>query len=85
MRHNVCITVKRGFVMLDYEAIFNTDFVMKAMDLETMELVDKVVKVTNILDGPGMDKRDYCTVEGLQDWEIDMPFEDFLKNAKVAA
>ena len=71
--------------MLDYEAIFNTDFVMKAIDLETMELVDKVVKVTNILDGPGMDKRDYCTVKGLQDWEIDMPFEDFLKNAKVAA
>ena len=71
--------------MLDYEAIFNTDFIMKGMDLETMEVVDKVVKVTNILDGPGMDKRDYCTVEDLQDWEIDMPFEDFLKNAKVAA
>lgn len=54
-------------------------FVVKAMDFKSMELVEKVVKLTNILDGPGADRRDYCTIEGMQDWDIDMPLEDFSK------
>jgi hypothetical protein len=54
-------------------------FVVKAMDFKSMELVEKVVKLTNILDGPGADRRDYVTVEGMQDWDIDMPLEDFIK------
>lgn len=54
-------------------------FVVKAMDFKSMELVEKVVKLTNILDGPGADRRDYCTIEGMQAWDIDMPLEDFEK------
>ena len=54
-------------------------FVVKAMDFRSMELVEKVVKLTNILDGPGADRRDYCTIEGMQAWDIDMPLEDFEK------
>jgi len=54
-------------------------FVVKAMDFKSMELVEKVVKLTDILDGPGADRRDYCTIEGMQDWDIDMPLEDFAK------
>lgn len=54
-------------------------FVVKAMDLKSMKLVEKVVKLTNILDGPGADRRDYCTIEGMQAWDIDMPLEDFEK------
>jgi hypothetical protein len=54
-------------------------FVVKAMDFKSMELVEKVVKLTNILDGPGADRRDYCTIQGMQAWDIDMPLEDFEK------
>jgi len=41
--------------------------------------VEKTVTLTSVLDGPGSDRRDYVTVEGLQDWEDDMPLEDFIK------
>lgn len=54
-------------------------FVVKAMDFKSRELVEKVVKLTDILDGPGADRRDYCTIEGMQKWDIDMPLEDFAK------
>lgn len=54
-------------------------FVVEAMDLKRMELVKKVVTLTDILDGPGADRRDYCTIEGMQAWDIDMPLEDFEK------
>jgi hypothetical protein len=54
-------------------------FVVKAMDFKSMKLVEKVVKLTNILDGPGADRRDYCTIQGMQAWDIDMPLEDFEK------
>ena len=45
--------------------------------------VEKEVRIVDILDGPGADRRDYCTVEGLEDYEVDMPLENFLKNARV--
>lgn len=54
-------------------------FVVEAMDLKRKELVKKVVTLTDILDGPGADRRDYCTVVGMQKWDIDMPLEDFEK------
>ena len=54
-------------------------FVVKAMDFKSMKLVEKVVKLTSILDGPGADRRDYCTIQGMQAWDIDMPLEDFEK------
>jgi hypothetical protein len=41
--------------------------------------VEKTVTLTSVLDGPGADRRDYVTVEGLKDWEVDMPLEDFIK------
>ena len=59
--------------------LIGKEIVVKAMDFKSMELVEKVVKLTNVLDGPGADRRDYVTVEGLQDWEVDMPLEDFIK------
>lgn len=54
-------------------------FVVEAMDFKRSEIVKKVVTLTDILDGPGADRRDYCTIEGMQDWDIDMPLEDFEK------
>lgn len=54
-------------------------FLVKAMDFKSRKLVEKVVKLTDILDGPGADRRDYCTIEGMQSWDIDMPLEDFSK------
>jgi hypothetical protein len=43
--------------------------------------VEKIVTLTSVLDGPGTgsDRRDYVTVEGLKDWEVHMPLEDFIK------
>jgi len=59
--------------------LIGREIVVKAMDFKSMELVEKVVKLTSVLDGPGADRRDYVTVEGMQDWDIDMPLEDFIK------
>jgi len=57
-------------------------FIVEDLDLKTQEIVDKVVTLVDVLDGPGADRRDYCTVEGLQDWEVDMPLENFIKMIK---
>ena len=57
-------------------------FIVEDLDLKTQEVVDKVVTLVDVLDGPGADRRDYCTVEGLQDWEVDMPLENFIKMIK---
>ena len=57
-------------------------FIVEDLDLKTQEIVDKVVTLVDVLDGPGADRRDYCVVEGLQDWEVDMPLENFIKMIK---
>ncbi len=57
-------------------------FVMDGLDLKTGKQVEKFVMVTSILDGPGSDRRDYCTVKGFYDWELDIPLENFLKQAR---
>lgn len=64
-----------------YEMI-GKQFVMEGLDLKTRKNVEKIVTLTDILDGPGADRRDYCTIEGYYDWEIDMPLENFLKQAR---
>ena len=62
--------------------LIGKDIVVNAWDRVAMNTVDKIVKVTGVLDGPGADRRDYVTVEGLQNWEVDMPLEDFIKMVK---
>jgi hypothetical protein len=64
-----------------YEMI-GKQFVMEGLDLKTRENVEKIVTLTDILDGPGADRRDYCMIEGYYDWEVDMPLENFLKQAR---
>jgi hypothetical protein len=59
-------------------------FIVEALCLETRKQVQKIVTLTDILDGPGGDRRDYCTIEGYYDWEIDMPLENFIKMKKKA-
>lgn len=59
-------------------------YTVNALDLKTNEYVRKAVKVVDILDGPGADRRDYCTINGYYDWEVDMPVEDFAKMIKEA-
>jgi hypothetical protein len=61
--------------------LLNTEFLFPALCMKTFETIMKPVRVVGVLDGPGADRRDYCTVTGLQDWEIDMPLDDFLKKA----
>ena len=62
--------------------IIGKQFVMKGLDLKTHKNVEKIVTITDIIDGPGGDRRDYCTIEGYYDWEIDIPLENFLKQAR---
>lgn len=75
--------------MLNYEELFNGTWLYKTCDFskngldEYVEYVWKEVKVVDLLDGPGSDRRDYVTVEGINDWEVDMPLENFLKNARL--
>jgi len=69
--------------MYDMNDIFENTWLYNALDLKTMETVEKEVRVVSILDGPGADRRDYCIVEGIYDWEVDMPVENFLRNARV--
>ena len=57
-------------------------FVMEGLDLKTRKQVEKIVTLTDILDGPGSDRRDYCTVEGFYKWDIDIPLENFMKQAR---
>jgi len=54
-------------------------------DHSTGDLVKVEVVMTDMLDGPGHDNRTYCTIEGLQDWEVDMPLEEFVKMVNKAA
>lgn len=54
-------------------------------DLKSGELTKVDVKMTGMLDGPEHDNRTYCTIEGLQDWEVDMPLEQFVKMVNKAA
>tara|TARA_Y100000114_G_scaffold142172_1_gene148538 strand:- start:632 stop:877 length:246 start_codon:yes stop_codon:yes gene_type:complete len=76
--------------MLNYEELFNGTWLYKTCDFSCnldqttdVEYVWKEVKVVDLLDGPGSDRRDYVTVEGINDWEVDMPLENFLKNARL--
>jgi len=69
--------------MYDVNDIFENTWLYKSLDLKTMETIEKEVRVVSILDGPGADRRDYCVVEGIHDWEVDMPVENFLRNARV--
>ena len=59
-------------------------FIVEGLCLKTRKQVEKIVTLTGILDGPGGDPRDYCTIEGYYDWEIDIPLENFEKMVKVA-
>jgi hypothetical protein len=59
-------------------------FIVEGLCLKTRKQVEKIVTLTGILDGPGGDRRDYCTIEGYYDWEIDMPLENFIKMKKKA-
>lgn len=58
------------------------NFVVEGLCPKTFETVDKVVKLVGVLDGPGSDRRDYCTIEGYYDWDIDIPLENFIKMIK---
>ena len=62
--------------------IIGKQFIMKGLDLKTRKQVEKIVTLKNILDGPGSDRRDYCTIEGYYNWEVDMPLENFMKQAR---
>ena len=66
-----------------YEMI-GKQFIVEGLCLKTRKQVEKIVTLTNILDGPGADRRDYCTIEGYYDWELDIPLENFVKMIKVA-
>ena len=65
------------------DKLIGKQFIMKGLDLKAKKEVDKIVTLVDILDGPGSDRRDYCTIEGYYDWEIDIPLENFLKKAKL--
>lgn len=73
--------------MLNYTELFENTFLFKQFDPLALDMdnpyVEKEVRIVDILDGPGADRRDYCTVEGLEDYEVDMPLENFLKNARI--
>jgi len=62
--------------------LIGKQFVVEGLCTKTFETVEKVVTLTGILDGPGSDRRDYCTIEGYYDWEIDIPLENFTKMVK---
>ena len=66
-----------------YEMI-GKQFIVEGLCLKTRKQVEKIVTLTDILDGPAGDRRDYCTIEGYYDWEVDMPLENFIKMKKKA-
>lgn len=70
--------------MSKFYDMIGKQFIVEGLCLKTREQVEKIVTLTNILDGPGSDRRDYCTIEGYYDWEIDIPLENFEKMVKVA-
>ena len=67
--------------MTDYNELFNNTWIYLTFDLESGAMIEKEVHVTDCLDGP--DGSDYVTVEGLQDWEVDISLRNFLKNARI--
>lgn len=67
--------------MIDFDSLFNYSWFMESLDCKTGQMVEKEVFVTDLLDGPG-EAGDYVTVEGLQDWEVDMSLTNFLRNAR---
>jgi len=69
---------------MTYDQIINQTWIMSGLDLSTGQTVEKRVTVTDILDGPGSDRRDYCTIEGYYDWPIDIPVENLLNHGRPA-
>ena len=67
--------------MIDFDSLFNYSWFMESLDCETGQMVEKEVFVIDCLEGP--DGSDYVTVEGLQDWEVDVSLRNFLKNARI--
>ena len=63
--------------------LIGKQFIMKGLDLKSRKEVDKIVTLEGILDGPGSDRRDYCTISGYYNWEIDIPLENFERQAKL--
>ena len=70
---------------MNYTELFENTFLFKRFDPLDMNnpYVEKECRIVDILDGPGADRRDYVVVEGLEDYEVDMPLENFLKNTRV--
>lgn len=72
--------------MFNYTELFENTFLFKKFDPRAdidNPYVEKEVRIVDILDGPGADRRDYVVVEGLEDWEVDMPLDNFLNNTRV--
>ena len=69
---------------MSYEDIINKSWIMDRIDWNTGKKVAKTVKVTAIIDGPQSDPRDYCIIEGLEQWEMDIPLENFINQARSA-
>ena len=67
--------------MIDFDSLFNYSWFMESLDCKTGQMVEKEVFVTDLLDRRG-EAGDYVTVDGLQDWEVDMSLENFLRNAR---
>lgn len=70
--------------MSKFYDMIGKQFIVEGLCLKTHKQVEKIVTLTDILDGPGSDRRDYCTIEGYYDWELDIPLENFEKMVKVA-
>ena len=70
---------------MNYTELFENTFLFKRFDPLDMDCpyVEKEVRIVDILYGPGADRRDYFVVEGLEDYEVDMHLENFLKNTRV--
>ena len=69
---------------MSYEDIINKSWIMDRIDWNTGKKVAKTVKVTAIIDGPQSDPRDYCIIEGLEAWEMDVPLVNFINQARSA-
>ena len=66
------------------EDIIKKSWIMDRIDWNTGKTIAKTVKVTAIIDGPRSDPRDYCIIEGLEQWEMDIPLENFINQARSA-
>lgn len=63
--------------------LIGKQFTMTGFSLVNFRKVTKIVTLEGILDGPGSDKRDYCTISGWYGWDLDIPLEDFERQAKL--